>query len=130
MILTYGTNNASNPASEEQEMATIFNWLRVKHPRYHAVAVHVRNEGKRHARQMAKIKAQGGFVKGAADVHIAGCPSMVCEIKPRKKTAKLSKEQVEYLNASIEVGAFACLAYGADGFVEAFSDWLNVQQAT
>lgn len=127
MTPTYGTPTKDKCPSEEQEMATAFNWLRLTHPKYWAVAVHIRNEGARHARQMVKVKAQGGFVKGCADIAIPGCPSFVCEMKSRSKTARLSPEQRAYLQASADVGAFACVALGAEGFVLAFQEWLLVQ---
>lgn len=113
---------------EKVEQASIFNWLRVNHPEYWAVAVHIRNEDQGSARKAAKIKAEGGMVTGASDVQIPGCPSMVCEVKRRDITqSRFQKGQPEYLKAAIDIGAFACVALGAEGFILAFNEWKEMQ---
>lgn len=113
---------------EKVEQASIFNWLRVNHPQYYAVAVHIRNEDQGSARKAMRIKAEGGMVTGASDVQIPGCPSMVCEVKRRDMTkGRFQKGQPEYLQAAKDVGAFACVALGAEGFVKAFYDWERLQ---
>lgn len=113
---------------EGLEQVSIFNWLRKNHPQYYAVAVHIRNEDQGSARKALKIKAEGGMVTGASDIQIPGCPSMVCEVKRADMTkSRFGKGQPEYLQASKDVGAFACVVLGARGFVEAFNDWLKSQ---
>lgn len=119
---TYGTTVAGKQPSEGAEMATFFNALPT---RYKAIALHIRNEGRRSARQMAAQKAQGGFVKGASDIIIPGRPTFVCELKSRNKGASPTQEQVDYLEAAASVGAFACLAYGYEAALEAFGEWLD-----
>ena len=115
---------------EKVEQVSIFNWLRMHHPQYYAVAVHIRNEDQGSARKAAKIKAEGGMVTGASDVQIPGCPSMVCEVKRKDPTkSRFGEGQPEYLQAAKDVGAFACVALGAEGFVKAFEDWLWEQMA-
>ena len=124
----FGQQLSGKQPSEDVEMASAFNWLRREHPIYWAVAVHIRNEDRAATAQaMRRIKAQGGFVKGAADVAIQGAPSMACEIKSLSKSAKLSPEQIDYLNNVSRVGGYACVAYGAAGFVLAFTEWLAMQ---
>jgi len=124
----FGEQLPGKQASEEVEMASAFNWLRREYPKYWAVAVHIRNEDRAATAQaMRRIKVQGGFVKGAADVKIDGCPSMSCELKSLSRSARLSPEQISYLNNVSDVGGFACVAYGATGFALAFEHWLGLQ---
>lgn len=108
-------------------MATFFNLLRCQYPRHYKIAIHVRNEGKRTHGQIARIRHEGGFVKGAADIIIPGAPTFVCEMKSRSRSARLSKEQVEYLTAAREAGAFACVALGHQAAWEAVQAWIGVQ---
>lgn len=120
---TYGTPTSDPCPSEKVEMASFFNRLRREYPQYGAIALHIRNEGKRTAMQHSSMVGEGGFVKGAADVVIPGAPTFVMEMKSRAKTAKVSKEQTRYLEACAEAGAFACVALGAVGAWEAFEAW-------
>jgi len=74
-IKVYGDiNYRGTCASEAVEQVTFFNRLRrgVKDS-YGLIALHPRNEGHRHFRQVAKEKAEG-MVKGAADVITASFP--------------------------------------------------------
>lgn len=121
----YGTSTLEACPSEKVEMASFFNRLRREHPHLGAVALHIRNEGKRSAMQQQAIVGEGGFVKGASDVIIPGAPAFVMEMKSRSKTAKVSKEQKAYLEAAAAAGAFACVALGAVGAWEALEDWLK-----
>lgn len=121
---TYGTPTAGPCPSEKVEMSSFFNRLRREHPALGAIALHIRNEGKRTAMQHQSMLGEGGFVKGASDVVIPGAPTFVMEMKSRAKTAKVSKEQAAYLQACAEAGAFACVALGAVGAWEAFEEWL------
>lgn len=123
----YGTIAAGECPSEQAEMATFFNLLRRQRPEYYKIAVHVRNEGKRTQGQVARARYEGGFVKGAADIIIPGAPTFVCEMKSRSKSARLSKEQIEYLAAAQEAGAFACVALGHQAAWEAVQTWIGDQ---
>jgi hypothetical protein len=106
-------------------MASFFNRLRRGHPHLGAIALHIRNEGKRSAMQQQAIVGEGGFVKGASDVIIPGAPTFVMEMKSRAKTAKVSKEQKAYLEVAAANGAFACVALGAVAAWEALEDWMK-----
>ncbi len=109
--------------TETAEQATFFNQLP---PHLRAIALHIKNEGKRNFRQMAKQSAEGGFIKGAADIIIPGAPAFVCELK-RKDPTKSSwqKGQIEYLQACQENGAFVCVALGYKAALEALEEWGN-----
>ena len=115
--------------SEAVEQVTFFNRLRTRFKdSYGLIALHPRNEGHRHFRQVAKEKAEG-MVKGAADVIIVGAPAFVCEIKRRDHTKSQWQEgQQEFLYAAKKAGAFVAIALGADAASEAFDDYLAVRE--
>jgi hypothetical protein len=124
MIPTYGTALPGKQPSEKVEMASFFNRLRKVYPdSYGLLALHIRNEGLRSAQQIRSIKGDGGFVKGASDIVIPGAPTFVCEMKTLSKAARLSPEQIVYLTAAQNAGAFACVALGAQGAWDAFEVW-------
>ena len=126
MIPTYGTALSGKQPSEKVEMASFFNRLRREYPdSYGLLALHIRNEGLRSAQQIRSIKGEGGFVKGASDIVIPGNPTFVCEMKSCAKSSRLSHEQITYLTAAHNAGAFACVALGAQGAWEAFQAWRN-----
>lgn len=112
--------------SESVEQVTFFNRIR-KIPIYGLIAVHPRNEGVRHYKQVSREKAEG-MTKGASDIIIPGNPAFVCELKRRDRTqSKWQDGQREYLEAAQKAGAFACVAFGADAAMEAFEKWLSLQ---
>jgi hypothetical protein len=112
--------------SESVEQITFFNRIR-KIPIYGLIAVHPRNEGVRHYKQVSKEKAEG-MTKGASDIIIPGNPSFVCELKRRDRTQSSWQDgQKEYLEAAKRAGAFACVALGADAAMEALEEWLSLQ---
>jgi hypothetical protein len=125
MYKVYGSPKPGKQPTEAAEMATFFNALRLQYPHFHAIALHIRNEGQRSARQMQWEKAQGGFVKGASDIIIPGCPTFVCELKSCSKSSKVSKEQEEYLTNCAALGCFAVLAYGWEAAWNAVKAWAD-----
>ena len=111
--------------SETVEQVTFFNRIR-KVPIWGRIALHPRNEGKRHYRQVSKEKSEG-MTEGAADIIIPGCPAFVCELKRRDHTqSEWQDGQIEYLEAAQKAGAFVCVALGADAATEAFEKWLGL----
>lgn len=113
--------------SESVEQVTFFNRVR-KVPIWGTIAIHPRNEGVRHYKQVSREKAEG-MTKGASDIIIPGCPAFVCELKRRDRTQSSWQDgQLEYLEAAKRAGAFACVALGADAATEAFEEWLGLQK--
>lgn len=107
---------------ESVEQATLFNQLPDD---LSAIALHIKNEGKRNFRQMAKQRAEGGFIKGASDIIIPGSPTFVAEMKRRDHTKSSWKTgQLDYLKACQENGAFVCVALGYKAALEAVDDWM------
>lgn len=126
-IPIYGEKTKEDCPSEQCEMASFFNKLRIEYPdTWGKIAIHVRNEGKRTFGQVQKTRFEGGFVKGASDISIPGCPTFICEMKSRSHTARLSKEQINYLEAAQNAGAFVCVALGAKAAWEAFTKYIEI----
>lgn len=108
--------------TETAEQATFFNYVR--RTKYGAIGLHIKNEGKRTHAQNAKLKAEGGFVKGASDIIIPGKPTFVCELKRKDHTQSTWQTgQQEYLLAAKDAGAFICLCLGFEAAIEAFEEW-------
>ena len=124
-IPLYGDPNWRGPCpAETAEAVTLFQAVRAQWPNtLGKLAVHIKNEGKRRHGQVSWDKAQG-LVKGASDVMIPGSPAFVCELKRRDRTkSKISKEQIEYLEAAQENGAWVCIALGWEASFEAVKEW-------
>ena len=109
---------------ESLEQVTFFNRLRRLYPQtLGAIAIHSRNEGKKHAAQVMKEKAEG-MVSGASDIIIPASPSFVCELKRQDHTkGHWQPNQIEYLRACKKQGAFICVALGHEAAWEAMLLW-------
>jgi hypothetical protein len=121
----FGTTDKTDTASESQHAITFFNRLRREYPQYGAIATHIRNEGKRTIQQAQKHKAEG-MTTGTADIIIPCNPPFVCELKSRSPRATITKEQIDYLLQAQELGAFACVALGYEGAMEAFKKCVHL----
>lgn len=125
-IKVYGNKDFRDKKCPKEvlEQVTFFNQLRKDYPdSYGAVAVHVRNEGKKSVNQVAKEKAEG-MVTGACDIMIPGRRTFICELKRKDHTqSTVHKEQVDYMLAAQSMGAFVCIALGWEGAREAFEEW-------
>ena len=122
-IKTYGTQQTGDQPSEAAEMTTFFNQLKKLHPDIHALALHVRNEGKRDHKDANIMKMQGGFIKGAPDIVIMGKPTFLCEMKSKSKKSRVAKEQIEFLERADKAGCFCCVAYGWEAAMMAVEEW-------
>lgn len=112
---------------ESADQATLVNQVRKRHPKTAGrLIVHVKNEGKRTARQAQMDKAQG-LTKGASDIMIPGNPSLVLELKRKDHTKSAwSEGQKEYLEAAKEAGAFVCVALGWEAALKAVDKWIEL----
>ena len=125
MIKHYGTQQPCKQPSEAAEMTTFFNQLQKRYPEIHALALHVRNEGKRDHKDTNIMKMQGGFIKGAPDIVIMGKPTFLCEMKSKSKKSVVSKDQLKFLENADKRGCFCCVAYGWEAAMEAVEDWMK-----
>ena len=123
-ILIFGDQDFRGDCpTETAEQISFFSWLKSHKPELHAIAIHVRNEGKKTARQGHQHKLEGLNV-GASDIIIPCFPTLVIELKRRDRTkSKISKEQIKYLHNCEKAGAMACLALGCAGAIEAVKKW-------
>lgn len=117
-----------SPKSEGDEsyhQQTFFNWLRKHRPDLAAIAVHIENEtGGRKTMAQHQHSRLMGQVKGACDIVIpAGPAPLLMELKVW--SGRLSREQIAYLTAGQKQGAFACVAVGAVGALNALHYWLD-----
>ena len=121
-IPVYGDTTYRGPCpTESAEQVTLMNVLR-KTP-LGRIAIHVKNEGKRNTRQATWDKAQG-MVKGAPDIWIAGSPTCLVELKRKDHTqSSISDDQVKFLKAAQDNGAWVCIALGWEAAYEAVKTW-------
>lgn len=115
--------------TESAEQMTFVNRLRTRWPdTLGRVVVHIQNEGKRHAWQAQRDKA-AGMTAGAADIVVPGRVTLLIELKRRDHTkSKFQPGQVEYLQAAHDMGAFVCVALGADAAMQAVEAWQALQK--
>jgi hypothetical protein len=117
------TNYRGDCAMETAELIGFFELLKKEFPSLHSIATHIRNEGKRSKFQGYK-QQQEGMNTGASDIIIPCCPPIVIELKRRDHTkSRIEGNQVAYLSSSHVYGAFACVALGAVGAIEAVRAW-------
>lgn len=112
---------------EDAELITFFNELRRRSPTLSAIALHIKNEGKRTAEQAARERAKGALKTGATDIVLMG---FICELKRVDHTlSRLEQPQARYLTAAQECGGFACIALGYMAAFEALEAWLDTLPA-
>lgn len=118
-VKIFDSGYRGNCPLENMEQITAINAIRELYP----TVIHPRNEGKRSFKKALWEKAEG-LTAGASDIIIPGNPSFVCELKRKDKTkTSLSDDQVDYLNNSLELGCFCCVAYGWEQVIEALKEW-------
>lgn len=116
---------------ESLSQITFVNNIKLKYPdSYGKIIIHIENEGQVSNGQFSSIirrKAMGSLNKGASDIIIPGHPAFVCEIKRADRTlSDITLEQLAYLYAAKEAGAFVCIALGHESAMNAFNDWLKI----
>lgn len=116
--------------SETLETVTFFNYLRREYPdTYGILAYHPRNEGRRTHHQVMRDKSEG-LVTGTCDIIIVGSPSLCIEMKRLDHTkSTITEEQIKYLQAAKSNGASTCIALGYEAALEAFNDWIDINNA-
>lgn len=126
-IPVYGdTSFRGKCPTENMEQVTFFNRIRKQYPdTWGKLAFHPRNEGKRTHFQAAH-QASEGMTSGTVDIIIPGRQTFVCELKRQDHTQSVwQKDQENYLRTAQSMGAFACIALGANAAEEAFRKYLE-----
>ena len=128
-IAVFGdTNYRGDCPYEMAEQVSFLSQLRRLYPKLAEIAVHIRNEGKRTKRQGHQQKLEG-MNTGASDIVIPCCPPILIELKRSDHTeSSISAKQIKYLALSQRQGAFACVALGASGAIEAVKAWHTQNQ--
>jgi len=116
---------------EHVDQASVINRIRREHPEtWGRLVLHPRNEGLKEKGQFSSVlkhKAEG-MAPGASDLVIPAAKAFVCEIKRRDhRKSSWQPEQIAYLTAAHNAGAFACVALGAEGAWSAFEVWKGLQ---
>lgn len=129
-LRVYGDQSwRGNCPTESAEQVTFINRLRTRWPdTLGRVVVHIQNEGKRHAWQAQRDKA-AGMTPGAADIVVPGRVTLLIELKRRDHTkSRFQSRQLDYLHAAHDMGAFVCVALGADAAMQAVDAWQAMQK--
>ncbi|MDL2318203.1 VRR-NUC domain-containing protein [Eubacteriales bacterium OttesenSCG-928-A19] len=117
-------------ATEEQEQAALFEWADIQKCAYPELGLlyHVPNEGKRSPRTGARMRA-AGLRKGVPDVCLPvarnGSHALYIELKSRRKGAKATPEQEDWIDALREQGNEAALCYGAAEAIQTIMRYLT-----
>jgi hypothetical protein len=131
-IPLYGDSKYRNKNCPKESLSqiTFVNAIRKQYPdSYGLILIHPENEKKLINGQFSAVSKSRamGMAKGASDIIIPGNPALVCEIKRADKTlSDISPEQLAYLYAAKESGAFVCIALGHTAAMDAFDDWLKI----
>jgi hypothetical protein len=114
---------------ESQEQTMLFNWARLMQNRMPELRMlyHVPNGGHRNKIVAAKLKAEG-VRSGVPDICLPvarlGYHGLYVEMK-RRKGAKTTPEQTEWLEALRKQGYCAVVCYGFDEAREAVENYLT-----
>lgn len=125
-IKIYGDINFRDPSCRKEwmEQKEWFGFLDQRRPRWAAIALHPKNEGKRNGAQAQFDAEQGSLNTGASDIIIPARIPFVCEVKRLDHTESvLRKDQLIYLRAAKQEGAFTCIALGCAAAWEALLEW-------
>ena len=110
---------------EDAELVTFINQIKKLYPdSFGRLILHIPNEGKRKAHEVANLKKKGALNTGASDIIIPGNPSLVMEMKRQDNTlSEWQPGQIEYLEASKSAGCAVCICLGWEAAMMAFNDW-------
>lgn len=118
--------STNNPA-EDYVLSSVVSRIRKDYPTtYGLVAFHVKNESKRTTTQI-KIDKMKGLTKGVSDLIVIGNPTLCMEIK-KDNSCRFEDGQLQFLEQAQKGGAFACLAVGYQGALDAFHHWIEIQK--
>jgi|ERR1043165_6841894 hypothetical protein len=115
--------------TEFQEGVIVFQWAQFN-PIAKKYLFAIPNGGSRDPREAKNLKRQG-VRKGVSDFFLPypskGKYGLWLELK-RRKNARATKEQVDWLREMAELGYEAKLVYGADEAIKAIEEYLRIGQ--
>jgi hypothetical protein len=130
MIRIYDSGYRGECPSEMVEQINSMGWLEKNHSDRWPLVFHYPAETKAKPQYMA-IRRKLGVKSGIADIIDFGAVRGAFELKRRDKTkSKVSKDQIEFLEAVDASGGFAAICYSHEQFLLAYSDYLAIVNST
>jgi hypothetical protein len=125
MIRIYDSGYRGDCRQEWAEQIDAMGWLEFNHPERWPLCFHVPNEIKASPQYMQK-RQKMGVKPGVADIIDFGLVRGAFELKRLDKSkCKVSKDQREFLQATLDSGGFAAICYGVIEFRKAYADYLE-----
>lgn len=121
--------DASPVPTESNEQQTLFEWARRMQGKWPELALlyHIPNEGKRSARTGARLKAEG-LKSGVPDICLpvpkGEYHGLYIELK-RRKNARVTTEQLEWVERLAAQGYVAAVCRGCDEAISLITNYLN-----
>lgn len=131
-IALFGDQKYRNKQCPKESLSqiTFVNIIRERYPdTYGRALLHPENESKLINGQFSAISKSRamGMAKGCSDIIIPGNPAFVMELKREDRTlSDITRDQLDYLYAAKECGAFVCIALGHEAAIEAFNEWILI----
>jgi len=125
VIRIYDSGYRGDCRAERMEQIDCISWLKHNYPDRWPLIFHVPNEthgkGNHHL-----IREKEGVKAGPPDIIDLGRVTGLFELKRRDRTkSKIGKEQRDFLQAGVNAGHFAAIAYGFEQFKVAYADYLQ-----
>lgn len=120
--------DASPVPTESNEQQTLFEWARRMEGKWPELRMmyHIPNEGRRTARNGARLKAEG-LKSGVPDICLpvprGEHHGLYIELK-RRKNARVTTEQMEWIEGLVAQGYVAAICRGCDEAIEVITGYL------
>lgn len=120
--------DASHIPTESAEQKTLFEWAKRLSGKYPELDLlyHIPNEGRRSVRTGARMKAEG-LRPGVPDICLpvarGGNHGLYIELK-RVKNSRVTREQLEWIEALVAQGYVAAVCRGCDEAIEIIENYL------
>jgi hypothetical protein len=120
--------DASPVPTESNEQQTLFEWARRMEGKWPELRMmyHIPNEGRRTARNGARLKAEG-LKSGVPDICLpvprGEHHGLYIELK-RRKNARVTPEQMEWIEGLVAQGYVAAICRGCDEAIEVITGYL------
>ena len=129
MTIMNDWRDASQIPTESREQKTLFEWAKLMEGRWPELGLlyHIPNEGKRSRTTGARMRAEG-LRSGVPDICLpvarGGHHGLYIELK-RVKNSRVTKEQLEWIEALVAQGYVAAVCRGCDEAISLITDYLN-----
>lgn len=134
--MTKPVNQGTFPTpTESEEQRALFEWRDIQKAAFPDLALmyHIANEGKRSPRTGARMRAEG-LSKGLPDIHLpvarGGSHSLYIELKSTRKGARLTPEQIDWMDRLKGADNEVAVCYGADAAIQVIMRYLTGKEMT